>query len=533
MTGKSRSTRVWMIILIVVFVSVPLRLENHSMIAHAVDHVAERQLSDELLEKELRFQQLQLEKLYEAIGLNDLDADATLEEKLDVIVEDERLDRTITSIHVADASMGKELYEQYTDFPLRPASNMKILTTIAALEVLESDYTYTTELFTDASSDGGTLKGNIYVKGGGDPTLNQEDFVQFAKDLKERGIEKIGGNLIGDDTRYDDMYFSQDVPWEDEQYYYGAPISALTVSPDADYDVSTIMIEVEPGEAVGEKAQYSVYPTNDAITIVNETETVETHEEQTVEIEREHGTNNIVLTGDFPKDAPLMREWRSVNDPTMYAMNVFKHTLEEEGISISTGSEIKKGETPEETELLSTIQSEQIDELLKVFMKFSNNGIGNLLVKEMGKVVADEGSTEAGIDVIYDVLSDYGAETKSMVLRDGSGLSDKTLFSTEQLSTILYEVQDASWYEQFEETLPVAGVDDRLEGGTLRYRMLSDETAGNIQAKTGGMTGVSTISGYVTTSSGDQFIFTIFMNNFTGGPMTQMQDVILTVLAEE
>src|SRR5699024_3245489 len=174
-----------MIILIVVFVSVPLRLENHSMIAHAVDHVAERQLSDELLERELRFQQLQLEKLYEAIGLNDLDADATLVEKLDVVVEDERLDRTITSIHVADASTGKALYEQYTDFPLRPASNMKILTTIAALEVLESDYTYTTELLTDASSDDGTLKGNIYVKGGGDPTLLQKDFVQFAKDLKE------------------------------------------------------------------------------------------------------------------------------------------------------------------------------------------------------------------------------------------------------------------------------------------------------------------------------------------------------------
>lgn len=521
-----------MIILIIAFVSVPLRLENHSIV-HAVDHVAERQLSDELLEKELRFQQLQLEKLYEAIGLDDLDADATLEEKLDVIVEDERLDSTITSIHVAEASTGKELYEQYTDFPLRPASNMKILTTIAALEVLESDYTYTTELFTDASSDGGTLKGNIYVKGGGDPTLLQEDFVQFAKDLKERGIEKIEGDLIGDDTRYDDVYFSQDAPWEDEQYYYGAPISALTVSPNEDYDVSTVIIELEPGEAVGEEAQFSVYPTNDDITIINETETVEPHEERTVEMEREHGTNDIVLTGDIPSDTPLIREWRSVMDPTMYAMNVFKHTLEEEGISISKKSEIKKGETPEDAELLTSKESEQLDELLKVFMKLSNNGIGNLLVKEMGKVVADEGSTEAGIDVIYDVLSDYGAETENMIFRDGSGLSDKTLFSTEQLSSILYEVQDASWYAHFEETLPVAGVDERFVGGTLRYRMLSDKTAGNIQAKTGGMTGVSTISGYVTTSSGDKLIFTIFMNNFTGGPMTQMQDVILTVLAEE
>src|SRR5699024_1646507 len=136
---------------------------------------------------------------------------------------------------------------------LRTASNMKILTSIAAVETLGADHRFKTEVAIDGTLESNVLNGNVYIKGYGDPTLLKEDLEQFAKELKAYGIHTIKGNIFGDDTWYDDVRLSQDLNWSDESNYTGAQVSALTLSPNEDYDTGTIIVEVSPGLKVGEK----------------------------------------------------------------------------------------------------------------------------------------------------------------------------------------------------------------------------------------------------------------------------------------
>lgn len=523
----------WMMMICMVFMTSLLWSEKESaMTIIATAHEGKKEVQDErVLTKELRLQQLQLEKLAEDIGLDDLDKDATLEEKLDLIVNDERLSQSITGISIHNASTGQQIYNHYAEILLRPASNMKIVTAVAALETLGPDYTYTTEVLTDGKHKDKTLTGDVYLKGAGDPTLLVEDFTQFAKDLKDEDIDHIKGKIVGDDLRYDDMYVAGDMPWADEQYYYGAPISALTVSPTDDYNTATVSIEAVPGKSIGESAEIVVFPNNDVMTIENHTKTVAHDKEQTITIDRVVGSNTIVIEGEIPEQSQGVKKWRTVANPTEYAVNLFTRALEEEGITISEEEDPIIAETPTDATVLVSKESKPLAELIIPFMKTSNNGFGELFVKEMGKVVGDEGSWSEGLDVVSEVASDYGVEEHTMLIRDGSGISDNTLISAEQFATILYEIQEADWYEDFELSLPVAGIDEKGVGGSLQDRMLDEATIGNVQAKTGGLTGVSSLSGYVTTADGEELIFSLIMNNFLEGSMHQFQDLIVTVLA--
>src|SRR5699024_3161373 len=137
----------------------------------------------------------------------------------------------ITGVSIRSGETGELLYSHFGETRLRPASNMKILTSIAALETLGADHRFTTEVLVDGELDGNVLEGNVYIKGYGDPTLLPEDLDQFAKDLKAYGIQTITGNIFADDSWYDDVRLSQDLNWSDESNYTGTQVSALTLSP--------------------------------------------------------------------------------------------------------------------------------------------------------------------------------------------------------------------------------------------------------------------------------------------------------------
>src|SRR5699024_9944839 len=148
-----------------------------------------------------------------------------LTEKMDEVLLDERLDGTVTGVSVRHADTGELLYSRDGDKRLRPASNMKLLTASTALEILGPNYQFETEVLTDEARLGVVMHGNLYLKGKGDPTLMKEDLDAFAKDLKDKGIQRIEGNIIGDDSWYDDVRLSQDLNWSDEPFYTGAQVS--------------------------------------------------------------------------------------------------------------------------------------------------------------------------------------------------------------------------------------------------------------------------------------------------------------------
>ena len=156
--------------------------------------------------------------------------EATLSDSITRIVE-EKLAGADVSITVRDRISGEMVYDYNGQTTVKPASNMKLLTTAAALEVLGKDYRFNTSLYTTGKLSNGVLKGDVYLKGQGDPTLSIEDLQQFAEELKAQGIHKVDGRIVGDDKWFDDDLLTPGIWVGDESYYYAAPITALTTSP--------------------------------------------------------------------------------------------------------------------------------------------------------------------------------------------------------------------------------------------------------------------------------------------------------------
>jgi serine-type D-Ala-D-Ala carboxypeptidase/endopeptidase (penicillin-binding protein 4) len=450
----------------------------------------------------------------------------------ELLIKEPDLQGAIAGISIRSADTGEVIYDHLGDVRLRPASNMKLLTAAAALSALGEDYTFKSELLSDGAVKNKTLNGNLYLKGKGDPTLLKEDFDKLADELKKLGIKTINGHLIGDDSWYDDVRYSVDLPWSDEQTYYGAQVSALTASPTKDYDSGSVMIEVKPGHNKGDKAEVKVTPDTDFVKIINQTETLSEDGDKKLNFEREHAKNTVTITGTLPVKSKVVKEWIGVWDPTRYALALFKQSLTEKGIHLS--GKIKTGKTPEDAEILHTHSSIKLSELLVPFMKLSNNGHAEILVKEMGKVVKGEGSWEKGLEVMEAELTKLGINPKSLVLRDGSGISHVNLVPASQLSQLLFTAQQQSWFPAFLQSLPIAGASEKMEGGTLRHRMKGPLVRGKVLAKTGTISTVSTISGYVNTKSGQNMIFSIMLNNLVDDSKGKsIEDKLITVIANQ
>lgn len=455
---------------------------------------------------------------------------AQLGHDINKILQDERIKGATIGVSVRQAKTGELIYDHLGDARLHPASNMKLLTGAAALETLGEDYRFSTEVLTDGKVAAGVLQGNIYLKGKGDPTLLESDFDLLAKNLVAKGIKTVNGNLIGDDTWYDNTRLSPDITLSDESYYYAAQVSALTASPSDDYDAGTVIVEAKPNKKVGEPATFTVHPKTDVVKVINQSNTGKSGAAKDLLIERQHGTNNILITGTVPKGGTATREWIAVWEPSNYALNLFKKSLNEKGIKFTGPAKVLLGKAPAEATVLTSKKSMSLKDLFIPFMKLSNNAHAEFLTKEMGKVIYGEGSWEKGIQVIEETSAKFGLNEETMMIRDGSGLSQISLIPSNEITELLYAVQDKPWYDAFLNSLPVAGMKDRLVGGSLRNRMKTAPTAGNVKAKTGSLTSVSSLSGYATTKDGELMVFSILINNDLE-TVTPIEDQIATVIA--
>ncbi len=448
----------------------------------------------------------------------------------DQLGKEPKLQGALAGVSIRSRETGDLLYDHMGDIRLHPASNMKIFSCAAGLAILGESYTFSTELWIDGETENQKLIGNLYLKGKGDPTLLQSDFDNLATVLKEKGIREVHGNVIADDTWYDNVRLSQDLNWNDEHYYYGAQVSALSASPNEDYDSGTVMLTISPGKSVGEKPIISLKPNTKYINLINNAVTVEMqHEDDEADITviREHGNNNVVIEGNIPFYSASIQEYVAVWEPTEYALELFARSLKQVGITYT--GELHTGTTPEHATLVFSRKSMPLKDLSIPFMKLSNNGHGEIIVKEIGKVMKGEGSWEAGLVVLNNVLEKLGVDTSNIVLRDGSGISHVTLIPPNVISKFLFRIQDEPWFNSFYRSLPVAGNENRMVGGTLNDRMFGL----NVHAKTGTIMGVSTLSGYLTTNEGEELIFSIMLNNLLDeedGPaiIDRLVDYIIT-----
>lgn len=457
-----------------------------------------------------------------------LAADA-LAADLDAILTDPRLDGGQASVVVRDAATGETLYEHDGAQRLMPASNEKLLTAAVALDVLGPGYTFATTVATTGQRTGPVLRGDVYLRGTGDPTLLAEDYADLAKQIADAGVRVVSGRVLADDTWFDDVRLGNDWAWDDEPYYYAAPVSALTVSPDTDYDAGTVIVDVDPAAEPGAAALVTLTPHTDAVTVVNQATTGAAGSGNAVSVEREHGTDRIVVSGTVAAGGSGRSQWASVWEPTDYAADVFVKALTDAGVRVTGG--IGRGVTPSGATVVADHESMPLSELLVPFLKLSNNGHAEVLIKAMGREVSGAGTWAAGLAVLREALPDYGVDTATVANRDGSGLSRRNLIPAAELADLLVAAQDRPWFDVWYDALPVAGVADRMVGGTLRSRMRGTPAAGNVRAKTGSLTGASSLSGYVDDADGRRLVFSIVLNDYLSGKPSDLEDRIAVRLA--
>ncbi len=454
--------------------------------------------------------------------------DERLAAVLDQILADERYDGSQFGLVVAEADTGEILYDRGGSQRLVPASNTKMLTSAAAVDILGPDYTYTTDVATDGRKRGRTLHGDLYLRGSGDPTMLAEDYDALAAAIADSGIKHVHGDLVADDTAFDGVRLGTEWGWDDLSYYYAAEISALTVAPDTDYDSGTVIVSVEPG-AEGEAPTISVEPETDYVQFDTTAVTVAEGDETSVGIERRHGTNTIAVTGQIAV-GDTASSWMTVGNPTGYAADVFALALERHGVRVHGDVRLSQP-TPEGAKTLADHESMTLSELLVPFMKLSNNGHAEALTKTMGVETTGEGTWAAGLSAIEEFVAELGMNTQVQRQADGSGLSRWNLIPPREFVNMLVAAGDAEWFDTWYASMPIACQDERLDGGTLRSRMCDTPAEGNVHAKTGSLTSVSGLSGYVTDADGRELVFSFITNDYIASSVRDIEDAVAVTLA--
>ncbi|QNN55134.1 D-alanyl-D-alanine carboxypeptidase/D-alanyl-D-alanine-endopeptidase [Nocardioides mesophilus] len=454
--------------------------------------------------------------------------DPALTSAIDAILADPRFKGSMVSVAVRDADTGESLYEHEVDQRLNPASNMKLFTSAAAMDALGPDYRFTTDLLADEGPRGGKLRSDLYLRGSGDPTMLADDYRDLAKQLKAAGVTRVDGDLVADDSYFDDVPLGTAWSWDDEPYYYSAVTSALTVAPDTDYDSGNVIVRTSPGATVGSRPVVALQPQTGVVDIVNQATTGAAGSGNRLSVERQHASDRVLITGTIGVDASTNEEWVTVPDPTAYAADVLARALAAEGIRVD--GTVREGAVSESARVLARHDSMTLEQLLTPFLKLSNNMHAEALVKTMGAEATGTGSWGAGLAVVRDYVKRLGVDTSTLRISDGSGLSRFDLLSADHVADFLVAVRAEPWYDAWYAALPIAGNPDRFTGGTLRNRMRNTAAANNLHGKTGSMTSVTALSGYVTNADGRELVFSMISNNYLLSPRSA-EDALGVTLA--
>lgn len=453
----------------------------------------------------------------------DREATRELTRSIDELLEDTLFIRARVGLKVISLADGQVLYERNSKFLFHPASNVKLLTTATALHVLGTNYKFKTAVYVDSLSPEGVVVGNLYLKGFGNPDLKQKDLDQITLQLKTMGVKRIEGDIVADASFFDDLFWGKGWMWDDEPSCFQAFISPITINDNC------VHVVVRPGERVGDLVRVATVPQTSYLSLKNLGVTGIDTSENTLKVTRDlrQRSNTILVHGSLPLNSREREFAISVWQPELYATTLLRERFEAEGISVS--GQTRLGLMNEQARQVA-LHEWPIDSVIVNINKTSDN----LSAENTLKVIAAEkrgvpGTALNGISVMNEFLFSLGIDTTSYSIVDGSGLSHYNLISAEtlaQLLTQMYKKKDL--FELFYRSLPIAAVD-----GTLQNRMRGTAAAGNARAKTGTLTGVSALSGYVKTEDGDLLAFSILMEHFTGsaGAYRNVQDKIVDMLA--
>ena len=427
------------------------------------------------------------------------------------------------AVDVEILETGEHLFSLNNRQPVTPASTVKIVTLSAAAERLGWDFRFETELLTAAPIVDNVLRGDVVVRGSGDPSIGSGDdwppraFEDFAAALTRAGIHTIDGRIVGDDNAFDEEGLPAGWMWDDLGHGFAAPAGALQ------FHENLVTLTMYPGPAPGASARIDVNPATSGLQIASAVTTAAAGNATDIVLRRLPGQRTLRLSGVVPAGSEPTYRTASVDNPTIFFAHAFRDAL------IDDAPELAERD-PRYLRRLASHHSPPLAELAKVLMKASRNVYAESLLKTLGGTADAHASSEAGLAAIGEVLMEWGVPTADYILRDGSGLSRYDLITPEALVALLRRMHgDRRHRELFAATLPLAGSE-----GTLSGRLRGTRAHGNVRAKTGSMRGVRAIAGYLSTRDGETLAFAILANHFTISPsvIDQAIDDVLVRLAD-
>jgi serine-type D-Ala-D-Ala carboxypeptidase/endopeptidase (penicillin-binding protein 4) len=429
---------------------------------------------------------------------------------------------------VRDTVRGTVIYSQNAEQDFMPASNFKLVVGSAALQRLGTNFSFVTNVASDAAPSDGVITGNLYLHGGGDAHLTAKDLDDAAAALAAKGIKRVSGALITDASRYDSQRYGFGWSWDDLPYYYAPAVTALEL------EEGTVHMTFAPGRSAGALAVLRVWPQSSTYTIDNELVTSAAGSKDTSDIVRPwNKPDTIVITGDYPLSAKESGDVNpAVPDPQAYAGDVFQRALAAHGITVNGG--VHDGKMPATATLLWSHESEKMPKLLADFWYPSDNLMGELFLKELGVAQAGEpGTDDHGITLEDAFLRSIGVDPNTVTISDGSGLSQYDRITPADLVAILQADWNGPNRDVVLDALPVAGV-----RGTLQHAYTGTPAEGAVFAKTGSISHVRTISGFVRTHTHGALTFSFLINQWMGeqqpaGPaaLAKVRGVLLSHLA--
>ena len=423
-----------------------------------------------------------------------LEGNPELKNKINDIIEYSGIDLNM-GIKIVSLRDNKTLYAYNSQKLLMPASTNKLYTCAAALHYLGNDYTFKTRVLKNNN--------NLILKGGGDPDLKIDELDSLAK-IISISVKKVD-TLYLDDTFLDSLNYGEGWMWDEGPWWYAAPVSALSVNDNC------VDFYIEPG-SIGRPAKIDHFPETSNITFENNSITVdETLDFKKIKIDRDwvSNRNNFSVTGEILNTTKKDTLFRNIYDPTLFTGTIFKELLKKHGTKVKLLS-LKYQDLADYKEIANH-KSDSLIVSAKNLMRLSDNLTAELFVKSIGALDSLPGTWETGLDSVKSFLAgQVKMDTSQIRLADGSGVSRYTLTSSDQLISLLTWIYNSKHKDDFISTLPGGG----WPNSTLEKRLINE--GGKVRAKTGGLSGVRNLAGYIESQKYGTVAFSILMNGYIG-----------------
>ena len=421
----------------------------------------------------------------------------------------------------------ERLFELNPRMLLVPASVAKLAAVATAVDAVGWDFRFETTLRATGPIVDGVLQGDLLVVGSGDPTIGGragDDITSWIDGLKAAGIRRINGRIVGDDDAIEEPRPQLAWAWDDLGYTTGALFGALNLAE------NRLTVTITPGPAAGTAAAVSLEP-HALRPLANRVATVAPGTTQFVWPEQRPGEPFLTIAGTVVAGAQPVRLNVSAGNPTLWFAAVLRNRLQRAGIEVVGDAWDIDDVLPRPDRTAATVlwthRSRPLAEIVQPLLKDSINLYAEAVMR-LNAAAGALPTNDAALEGFRRRLESWGIPADAQQVIDGSGLSRRDVISAEAVLAILQRMQDRSLASAYVTALPIAGVD-----GSLENRMRNTPAAGNVRAKTGTMSNIRSLAGYVTTRDGERLAFVAMVNNFEGpgASANQALDAIAVRLA--